>query len=207
MIEINLLPQELKKKRDIFLKLDLKRVDIKRVPLLKLTAGVLVLLVLTQIILLLAGTLLNTQLSSAIKTYESLLPQKREADALKAKVSGINKRSCAIDELIVKRFSWARKINNLSDCMTQGIWLSELYYDERPIPGSAKTVMPGALVISGYAVGAGEEGTALIGGFIKGLQDNKDLYSDFTSINLLSTKSETVDKHDVVSFKLSCVFK
>ncbi|MCX5677757.1 MAG: hypothetical protein NTY76_01455 [Candidatus Omnitrophica bacterium] len=207
MIEINLLPQELRKKPPIFSGLDFKGIDIKSIPILKIAAGIGAGLVLMQLAVFLFGIISSIELASTTKKYNAILPEKREADILKAKVADINKRSGAIDELMVKRFSWARKINLLSDCMTPGIWLSELYYDERPVPGQAKTAMPGALVMSGYASGVGEQGAALIGKFIKSLQDNKDFYSDVASVELVSTKSDKVDKQDVMSFRINCLFK
>lgn len=207
MIEINLLPQELRKRPPLFSGLDFKGIDIKSIPILKIAAGIGAGLVLLQFAVFLFGGISNIQLASITKKYNAILPEKKEADVLKAKVTDINKRSGAIDELMVKRFSWARKINLLSDCMTPGIWLSELYYDERPVSGQNKKAVSGALVISGYASGAGEQGTALIGKFIKSLQDNKDFYSDVAGIDLVSTKSDRVDKQDVMSFRISCLFK
>lgn len=207
MIEINLLPQELRKKPPLFSGLDFKGIDIKNIPILKIAAGIGAGLVLLQFAVFLFEGISSLQLASITKKYNAILPEKKEADALKTKVADINKRSGAIDELMVKRFSWARKINLLSDCMTPGIWLSELYYDERPVSGPARKAMSGALVISGYASGAGEQGTVLIGKFIKSLQDNKDFYSDVAGIDLVSTKSDKVDKQDVMSFRISCQFK
>lgn len=206
MIEINLLPHELRKKPSLFSGIDFKGIDIKSIPTLKIAAGIGAGLVLIQLAVFLIGIISRVELASITKKYDAILPEKKEADILKAKVADINKRSGAIDELMVKRFSWARKINLLSDCMTPGIWLSELYYDERPVPGK-KTAMPGALVISGYASGVGEQGAALIGKFIKSLQDNKDFYSDVASVDLVSTKSDKVDKQDVMSFRINCLFK
>lgn len=207
MIGINLLPQELRKKPPIFSGFDFKGIDIKNIPILKIAVGIGAGLVLIQLAVFLIGIVSSIELAATTKKYNALLPEKKEADVLKAKVADINKRSSAIDELMLKRFSWAKKINLLSDCMTPGIWLSELYYDERPVLSGGKAVMPGALVISGYASGAGEQGAALIGKFIKSLQDNKDFYSDVASIDLVSTKSDKVDKQDVMSFRINCLFK
>lgn len=207
VIEINLLPQELRKKPPLFSGLDFKGIDIKSIPVLKIAAGIGVGLVLIQLAVFLIGIISRVELTAITKKYEAILPEKREADILKAKAADINKRSGAIDELMVKRFSWARKLNILSDCMTPGIWLSKLYYDERPVSGQAKAVMAGALVISGYASGVGEQGTALIGKFIKSLQDDNDFYSDVASVDLVSTKSDKVDKQDVMSFRITCLFK
>ncbi len=208
MIKIDLMPQELKKKPSIFTGMDFSGIDIKSIPVLNIAAGIGVVAVAVQILVFVLSIVSSAQLASVTKEYDAIQPDKKIADALKAKVVDINKRSGAIDELMIKRFSWARKINLLSDCMTPGIWLSELYYDEEPVQGSAKkAAMPGTLVISGYASGVGEQGAALIGKFIKSLQDDKGFYSDFTGVDLVSTKSGKVDNQDVMSFRITCAFK
>lgn len=210
MIEINLLPEELKKRSSLFSgfsKMDMSGLDIKNIPVLKIGVGIGLAVVGIQLVLFSIGMISSSQLSSVSKKLNDILPKKKEADALKAQVADINKRSTAIDELMLKRFSWARKLSELNDCVTPGIWFSELYYDERPIPGKDNKSLPGALVVSGYASGAGEQGAALIGRFIKAMQDNKAFYSDFEKIDLVSTKSDKVDNQDVMSFRVTCYFK
>ena len=210
MIEINLLPEELKKKPSpfsAFSKMDMSGLDIKNIPVLKIVIGIGIAVIGIQLVLFSIGMIASSQLSSVSKKLNDMLPQKKVADALKAQVADINKRSAAIDELMLKRFSWAKKLNELSDCVTPGIWFSELYYDERPIPGKNNKSLPGALVVSGYASGTGEQGASLIGKFIKTMQDNKSFYSDFEKIDLVTTKSDKVDNQDVMSFKVACYFK
>ena len=212
MIEINLLPHELRKKPSIlsvFSKIDLSWLDAKKIPVLPIASGVIALLVVLQIALFSIGIIFGVQLSAATKKYSSISAAKKEADALKTQVAEINRMSSAIDELMFKRFSWAKKLNTLSDSLTPGIWLSQLDYDEKPSPltGKGKRAIPGALVISGYASGSGEQGTVLIGKLIKSLEENRDFYADFENIDLVSTKSDKVDNQDVMSFKITCNFK
>ncbi|MBN2453278.1 MAG: hypothetical protein JXB40_03340 [Candidatus Omnitrophica bacterium] len=207
MIEINLLPQELRKKPSPFAGIKFAELDIKSIPIFPIAVGIGAVAILLHIGLFIAGMNLNSKLISISKKYDSLIPMKKEADALSAMVADINKKSAAIDDLMAKRFSWAKKLNALSDSMAPGIWLSELYYDERPATGKGKKEMPGALMISGYAAGAGEQGAASIGRFIKMLQDDESFYSDFEKIDLVSTKSDRVDNQDVMSFRIMCYFK
>ncbi|MFH1190556.1 MAG: hypothetical protein V1682_07730 [Candidatus Omnitrophota bacterium] len=207
MVEINLLPQELKPKQSLFSGIDFKGLDINNIPILKIAAGIGIGLVLLQLAVSLIGMISTAQFASATRKYEGISPEKKIADALKAKVAQINKRSGAIDELIAKRVSWARKINLLSDCVIPGIWLSELYYDETSTAEKTNAVKIEALMINGYASGAGEQGAALIGKFIKSLQENSDFYADMASVNLVSTKSEKFDKQDVMSFRIACIYK
>jgi uncharacterized protein YegL len=72
---------------------------------------------------------------------------------------------------------------------------------------SPRKMTPKMNVMSGYAAGVGEQGTALIGKFIKSLQENNDFYSDMASIDLVSTKSDKVDKQDVMSFRITCIYR
>lgn len=207
MIEINLIPPELKKKPSQFSNIDLSGFDITNIPVFKISAGIGVALVIIQIMVIASGMLLNSQLVSAAKRYSSILPEKKEADALKAKVADINSRAKAIDDLVVKRFSWARELDMLNDSVTAGIWLSEVSYDEIPSNDGRKANMPGALVINGYASGVGEKGAAMIGKFIKSMQDNRSFSADLAGVNLVSTKSDKVSDQDVMSFKIRCPFK
>jgi len=227
MIEINLLPPEMRKKEPRFKLMDLGDFDIKSLPLVNIaiTAGAILLSV--HILLFVIGAHSKAKASSLSKKYNSILPQKKEAMDLKAQIDLINKKVAAIDELMVRRFSWARKLNDLSDSMTPGIWLSSLEYDEKLTERSVKAAARSAngkgkapapkeqvekvasryLVISGYASSMGEQGTALIGKFIQSLKSSPGFYSDFSDIELGSIRSERILDQEVMSFKLTCMFK
>lgn len=210
MIEINLLPHELRKKVSPFAgiaKMNLSSIDVKNIPVLHIVIGICGIVVALQIGLFAFGMISSAQLSAVSKRLSELMPQKKEADVLKARVTDINRRSAAIDELMLKRFSWAKKLSALSDCVTPGIWLSELSYDERQGVGKNNKIMPGSLIMSGFALGAGEQGTSLVRRFIKTLQGNQDFSVHFESIDLVSSRSDKVDGQDVMSFRITCHFK
>jgi hypothetical protein len=212
MIEINLLPEEMKKKASPFANLNLSALSAQKIPVLPIAAGLAGLLVLVQVLVIVMSLYSRVTLASLTKRYEDILPAKKEADALKARNDAITKRIGAIDELMGRRFSWAKKLNALSDSMTPGIWLSELDYDERPI-AEAKAAkgrvggMPGKLVLNGYAAGVGEQGAALVGKFITSLKESKAFYDDFSDIDLVGVKSDKVEGQELMSFKINCIFK
>lgn len=228
MIEINLLPEEFKKKEPKFKKMDLSGVNLQNIPVLKIAGLFLAALVMIQIALFLINIYGNSVLAGLSKKYKELSPRKSEAEALKTQVDTVNKKVNAIDELMVKRFGWAKKLNDLSDSMTPGIWLTELSYDEKVVDrivqqdarvtGNAKgkkdlpkpsteKVLSRYLILSGYASSMGEEGTALIGKFIKNLKDNSSFYSDFGTIELGVIRRDKVEDQEVMSFKITCLFK
>lgn len=229
MIEIDLLREEhlkRQKKESPLAKIDLSKLDLKEIPLVKVGVGFLSALVILHLTLFLLGSFSISRTRALLKNYNSILPQKEEADLLKEKSESIDKKIKAINGLMTRRFEWARELKNLSDSMMPGIWLSELNYEEstgeRPLavvakavagkgkvqakPQMEKTVMR-YLVISGYATSKGEEGTALVGKFIQSLKNNAGFYADMKDIELKSIKSDLVAGQEVMNFKISCMFK
>ncbi len=226
MIEINLLPEEIrKKKKRVAPKIDTAVVNLSNLPLTKIAMAAAGAILAIQLILFVIGVISGVAFNSMDRKYKKILPKKNETLQLKARVDTANKKVVAIDELMVNRFSWAKKLNALSNSMIPGIWLTELQYDEKvaPAPKTAKAnpakKRPGLgkqapekaisryLIISGAAYGMGEEGTALIGRFIKSLKDDTEFYSDFSDIELGTIKREKMEDQEIMTFKITCFFK
>lgn len=222
MIEINLLPEELKKRKRAEPKIDVVNINLEKISVLKIAIFAAGVVVAVQIAVFGFGIFGGIIFNSMERNYKQILPGKQEAEQLKAQVSVMNKKVTAIDELMVKRFSWAQKLNDLSDSVTPGIWLTQLDYDERIIerPKAVANISKGQegkvatekileryLIISGAASSMGEEGTALIGRFIKGLKENQTFYSDFSDIELGSIKREQFGGQEIMTFKITCLFK
>ena len=227
MIKINLLPEDLKKRESRLKKIEIHELSLQNIPVLKVAAAFVGALIAFHLILFLIGLYSRANLNSVSKQYNELEPKKKEADSLKAQVELINKKVGAIDELMVKRFSWAKKLNALSDSITPGVWLTEVSYEEklgeRPRQaisrspnqkGKKEAFNPGIekralkyLIISGYASSMGEQGAALIGKFIKSLKDNESFYLHFSDIELGSIRSDKVQDQEVMNFKITCLFK
>jgi len=226
MIEINLLPEERRKKEPVFKKMGLDSLDLSNLPFTKIAAGTFGVLIILQCLLFLAGVYGRFYLNGINAKYERLLPETTAAGTLKNETTEINKKAAAIDNLMVGRFSWARKLSALNESMTPGIWLTELSYDERALenpqqapvgapaqregpPGrpAAERTTGRFLVITGYASGQGEESTALVGRFIKSLKENSDFYSSFSDIEFGAIKRDRIDNQEVMNFRITCLFK
>lgn len=225
MIEINLLPQEYRKKESRFKGMDISQLNLQSIPVMHIIIAVVACLILVQATVFLLGLYGRSRVAVLTKQYGELLPGKKEFDMLQAKAAEESKRIAAIDELMVKRFSWARKLSSLSDALTPGIWLTSLSYDERavekyvsagiqkkPNEGEApqlvkQTSTARFLTISGYAAGMGEQGASLVGKFIRSMKDQADFYADFSDIVLGSIRSDKVEGQEVMLFKITCMFK
>ena len=227
MIEINLLPQEMRKKEPRFKAVEFGEIDLKNLPVKNIGIAAAAVLIALHAILFVIGSYSKSRAAAMSKKYNAIMPERNNALALKSQIDLMNRKVAAIDELMVKCFGWAEKLSDLNDSITPGIWLSELKYEERigerAIQSSAKQasatgknqalkqstekVIFRYLMISGYASSMGEQGTASIGKFIKSLKDNSGFYSDFNDIELGSIKSEKMQDQEVMSFKLTCMFK
>jgi len=234
MIEINLLPDELKKKESGLKGFDLGNLKLQNMPILNIGIGVIGLLVLAYFILFAAAAYSNNILKQLSKKNTGLLPLVRESETLKSRRDTMLKKVNTINELMVKRFSWARKLNALSDSMAPGVWLTDISYDEsitertvarppaHPMIAIPKQKLPQLplqqevitekvvvryLVMSGCASSRGEEGAAVVGRFIKSLKENPDFYTDISDIALGSIKSDKIEDQEVMRFKITCAFK
>lgn len=224
MIEINLLPEELRKRRHISSFRGASSVSIGKLPWIRIMIFIVAVLIAAHAVLFLSGLALGSIFKSLEYNYKKILPEKKEAEQFKTDISNMSKKISAIDELMVKRFSWARKLNDLSNSVTAGIWLTQLGYDEKIVekPRAVSNVAVSDqtsdkqvtekfteryLIISGAASSMGEEGTALIGRFIKNLKENSSFYSDFSDIELGNIKREQSSGQEIMTFKITCLFK
>ncbi|MBI4974984.1 MAG: hypothetical protein HZC19_04215, partial [Candidatus Omnitrophica bacterium] len=64
MIEINLLPEELKKKQERFKKIDISKINVQNIQILNLAASLLGILIIIQIILFFIGIYSKSMLTS-----------------------------------------------------------------------------------------------------------------------------------------------
>jgi hypothetical protein len=173
VIEINLLPEELKKKKRSASKIDTSMINLSNLPVTNIVMAAVGALLAIQLMLFMTGVISGSTFNSLERKYKDILPKKQETEKLKVQVDNTNKKVIAIDELMVKRFSWEKKLGALSDSMIPGIWLTELQYDEKlvsvPKPASAdptkkrggqatENVLSRYLVLSGAAFSMGEEG-------------------------------------------------
>jgi len=225
MIELNLLPQELKRKK--------RTLELPEIPIIPIAACIIGALVFVQ--LFLGGLILmsKAQLTGLEKTWQSLAPEKAELDNIKKELASRARMTEAIDGLIEEQPNWARLLNEMSNSLTPNIWLTELECGEetekhprraaklperRAVAKGSKKPGPagpdglvepkgGILIISGFAAGRGEETTANVARFIRSLKENEGFFRDFADVELVSMKKSVVEKQDVMNFTLACKYR
>ena len=189
MIEINLLPGRLGKKRRSS---HLEGFQIPKEIIIGLIGGLVCLLVIIHLIFLLfiAGAKMN--LSRLEKQWRDLEPAKQKVDIVKDEINSIESNAKNIISLKAnKRTLWARKLNLISDNMVRGVWLTRIYFGQ------------GVLKIEGSAVSKRGEEMISVGKLVSNLKKDKDFYPDIKNLELTSLQRRNIKSVEVVDFLIT----
>ncbi len=217
MIEINLLPPEIKKKK--------RKIELPDISFLPVAACFLGIIIIVHLFAGLMTAVRAKALKRLERKWQSVLPSKEEADKIKAELADTRAKMDAIDKLIETRRSWAVRLSDISGAMIPGVWLNKLWLEKRitaqEVPdlkavsgGGAVTaekepqkMMIRTLHIKGSVIAGGGEETAVIGKFIRSLKSNKNFISDFSDIESASIQRAKLKDEEVMDFELICYFK
>lgn len=194
MIEINLLPSELRRKKE--------RITLPR------EFYVIGMMILGFLIVLHAATGVmikwkRYRVAKLSRRWTELAPVKKEIDIVKREIADLSQRVGGIDQLMVKRFLWSEKLNQLSDLIVPGIWLRELFL------GSSVQLKdsPPTLTLKGSVISLRGEEMAVVGKFMANLKQNKGWSFDFDNIELQSIQRREIKGTEIMDFVLICYFK
>ena len=196
MIEIDLLPLELRKK---------KKAPFKRIFKRKMLFAVLGSLVLSYLLLHTATVLTTKRLSKLKRNWQGLSSKKAQIDRLKARLAGANEKIPLIEQLISNRILWSKKLNEINDLITCGIWLNEISIKKQKIQTSGE--FSESLIIQGSAASRTKDEPALIGRFMQNLKDDLSFSAHFAEIELGPIKKRRISQTEVMDFILICRFK
>lgn len=192
MIEINLLPEEYRKKKADFGEM-LNKYRTLIVPGAGILGSIIVIISLIVIVYprLQARTMrkLENRWKKIEKDYEEVVNLKKEEKRLQDVADNIN-------QITEGRIIWARRLNDISDSLPSEIQLTDVTAkSEKPKDKPERMV----LVISGLV--PPYPGERAIGDFIRGLRENQDFVKDFTEIEPPSTETT---KEGLKKFIIKC---
>ncbi|MGB2630127.1 MAG: hypothetical protein WBD24_00830 [Candidatus Omnitrophota bacterium] len=200
MIELNLLPKELRRKK--------KKVSaLPEIPVIPVCIGVVAILIVTHLTLLLLIKN-NRDLSKKLQdNWSQIQPQKEKTDAFFNELNNLQKRVEAVRKIAEPDISWARILNGLNQAIVPNIWLSEfkLTFEKGQKRGEKGKLI--SLDLMGYAVGKSETALPNIGRFMESLKNIKDFSGYFREIELEDIRNYVISGEEVMMFKLVCHFK
>lgn len=189
MIEINLLPEHLRKKKG-------KKIQLQNVPIIPLGVGLLGFLFFVYLLVTLIGGCNTRSLKRLNEKWAAMLPRWKEVHALKSEREALEQKIAVIDQLMATRLLWAKKLDELNNLVPAGIWLTSLSLN-----------LPDSLIIKGSVVSRYGDEMASVGKFMRNLEGDKSFFHEFESLELESIQRKRIKEIEVANFTLTCRFK
>ena len=193
MIEINLLPEELRNR--VVKPVKIKRsVSVRAKPgpqqLILLIPLIFALLIAVHIIIVFLGVTRSFQLSSLKGKWERMLPERKTWEDFNNEYMLYSGDSQDMQKLLNERINWAEKLNRLSLILPSGIWFEAI------------SVSGKAFQLHGKVVSLTKEEVSLLRNFIDDLKNRPGFIKNFNSLELSSIQKETIGGYEVADFNL-----
>lgn len=193
MIEINLLPEELRKRKsEPSFSLNIEAEKLKFL----IGGGATGLLVLIVVVFSLSSFIRGTQIKRLLARENNFSGKLLQINSVNKEIAVLKSKMATLDQLTKRKFLWAEKLNQLSDLTLPGIWFTHIYTDTE-----------NRLIIEGSVVSKSEEAMAFVGKLMKNLKDDQLFFKDFNNIKLESVQRKNKEERDIVDFKIAFYFQ
>lgn len=196
MIEINLIPYSLRKKRKS--KLSLQGFKIPPEIMIGLGGGLLVLLVFVHIVLVVLNIRNVIHYKQLKEQQEEILPLKKESDKIVNELRALQATKKAMENIAPEqKILWAEKLNILSDSIPRGVWLRKVKLEGN------------ILTIEGSAIATDTDSEAIINvhKFASNLKGQKEFLGHFNDMELGSIHRRKVKQVDIADFLVTVRLK
>lgn len=190
MIEINLLPQELKVKG---IKFDIEFIRSKK--LLSFILPAFGLLICIHIYLCTLAIIKNYQFHRLNRKWQNLKPQREILEEFKKEYDVSSTDAKTIQKLLGQRVNWAEKLNKLSINLPAGVWFNELGLTKKE------------LTLKGAVISVEKQEISLINQFMDNLKNDAGFLKDFNALELGTVQRKTIAGYDIVEFILKGTLK
>ncbi|MDD5431371.1 MAG: PilN domain-containing protein [Candidatus Omnitrophica bacterium] len=198
MIEINLLPEELRAKAKAKPKKEganLAAMGLKAKKALNLIPIVVVILVFVHVILFILDLNSKAQMGVLDVKWKMLESKRKALDEFNKETSAQAKDALETQDLVSKRILWAQKLNRLSLDLPSGIWFTNV------------TINAKELSLNGSVVSLQKEEVNLINKFIDTLKKDPVFIKDFSNIALNQVQKKSIGTFEIADFILVCALK
>jgi Tfp pilus assembly protein PilN len=184
MIEINLLPEEIKA----------KKVSSQPTPfdnLVYLLPVVLVIVLITHMYLGIVYATRSQVLAGFEKRWRTMEPQRQEVMGMKSELDASSSETRIVQAYTAKRVLLAPKLNRLSLNLPPGVWFNNIEFGRKD------------LIVKGSVVSLKSDEIDMINTFLEDLKKDRDFNNDFSSVEVGALQRRTVGSYDVVDFVLT----
>ncbi len=212
MIEINLIPQDQRRKK-------IELPDISFLPFIGGTVGIVIAI---HLVLVVWANMQVGAITRLQTQWQELKPQQDDSEMLKRQLIRLREKIGALDELTSGRIVWTEKLNGLSDAMIPGVWLNRLWLEtkkeiledtsettsaEGRTEDTPEVITRKLLHMRGSVIAGSGEEAAIVGKFIRSLKDNTMFYYGIREIDTSSIQRSQLKESEVMDFELICAFR
>jgi hypothetical protein len=192
MIEINLIPANLRKKQSQGGVGVLKSIDLPREILFGLGSLLILLLISIHLILLVVYLAKFSQQMMAKATWERMLPDKNNVDSINQNMTDLRKKLATVNDVTSKKsMLWSQKLNILSDALPKGLWFRKIDWTNN------------LLTVEGSAFSKLHDEITIVGNFVSSLKKEPNFSKDFISIEVSSVTRSKKGMTEIADFKIT----
>jgi Tfp pilus assembly protein PilN len=200
MIEINLLPEELKAKLKTRALANVKKAEPNvvatgRKKILLLLPLIAAVTIVEPVYLTGVSVIKNIQFQGMERKWKGLEGQRKIVDEFAGENWLLSQDAIAIKGYLDKRIGWAEKLNKLSLYLPKGIWFNSI------------TLSSKELIIQASAFSLQKEEMNLINAFIENLKKDAVFSNDFKSMELGAVQKRLAGSSEVTDFVLVFALK
>lgn len=184
MIEINLLPKNLRKAE--------KKINVPYKAYIILLA---VLLFFLHVFLFSLGIIERVQVNGFTRAWDDLSPQSKDSAQTREQIKVFEADIDVMKNLFARKVVLTELFSSLNASVPKGLWLERLSYSKD------------GLVIQGSVISLTQNEMTIIGKFLQSLKGSNVFSSVFSKIELTSVQRRMIKTYDVVDFILVGEFK
>lgn len=182
MIEINLLPEEQKKKT---VKMARDAQMMQTLYVIPLIFGVILLV---HLVLAAVFLIRSSQLAMLNARWKMLEPQRKQLENARKEYDALFQDNRIIQQSGIQHINWANGLSRLSLHLPPGVWFNDLAFSSSE------------LVLKCSVVSLKKEEMLLINKFIDGLKGDPLFFSDYSAVEIGSVQMKKIGGYDVVDF-------
>lgn len=190
MIDINLVPDHLRKRR----RNDFFSGGLFNIPtevLVGICGGIIALLLLIDGFVFLGKVVKFLEHQHVKSKWQAILPEKATMDSIKQNLQEVQKEVKAIKDITDgQSSSWSQKLNAISNSLPKGVWLRKISLNDKQ------------LFIEGSTVSQGQSEIINVGNFVSNMKKDNQFISDFESIEVDYVQSRKTEGLQVSDFTI-----
>lgn len=199
MIEINLLPEELKiKSKGRSLDPSIVKSSLALVQdqvFVYAIAAILALFILAHFYFAVILIFKNGKLASLNRKWSTLSVQKKALDEFNQDFSATSLDASLVQQLIRQRTLWAQKLNALSLRLPAGVWFNEILLNGNN------------LTIKGSVISLEKNEIGLINALLDNLKTTAEFSKDFSGFELSNVQKRSIGGYEIADFVLAGALK